>query len=79
MLKEEQVKAIIAEVVGNIDVANLSADTDFDDAGLDSLDQASLLLAIKERYGIDFPDEIGAEMNSIRAILDYAATVQDRG
>jgi acyl carrier protein len=79
MLTAEQVREIIQEVMGNADFSGLPAGAIFQESGLDSLDQASILLALKDRYGIDFPDDIGSEMDSIEAILTFVATTKAQG
>ena len=69
-------REIIADVAQNVNTSKISSDAEFQESGLDSLDQASILLAIRERYDIDFPDDVGSEMTCIRAIVDYAATAR---
>ena len=54
MLTEEQVREIIGEVAPNVDAVKIPSHADLMDSGLDSLDQASILLTIKERYDYRF-------------------------
>lgn len=72
MLSEEQVRAAIAEAVDRAGAASIGADTDFEDAGLDSLDHAQILIRIEERYGLHVADADMAECRSIAAILAYS-------
>lgn len=74
MVTEQQVRDVIASVKENMDANALPADAEFNDSGMDSLDQASILLALQEQYGLVVPQEMETEINSIRKILDFAAT-----
>lgn len=71
MISEQDIRGAIARARENFDANALPADADFGDAGLDSLDQASVLLELHEATGIEFPED-ASELNSIRAILSYA-------
>jgi len=72
MLTIEQVRKIIAGAVPTVDAFALSPDAVFEDVGMDSLDHASILLALQEQYGLDVSDEIAAEMTSISAIVAHS-------
>ena len=50
----------------------MAADAKFEDVGIDSLDHASLLLALQERYSLNIPDEDLEKTSSIADILAYA-------
>ena len=75
MITEEDVRAAIAHARENFDAGAVPIDADLGDAGLDSLDQASVLLELHEATGIEFPEDMTA-LNSIRAILDFAKAAQ---
>lgn len=74
MLKENDVRNIIAEAVPTIDSKALRLDAEFAANGIDSLDFAAILLALQEEYGLVVPDEDLQQTNSIGKILAYAAT-----
>ncbi len=76
MLTVEQVREIIAGAVPTVDASALPADATFEDAGMDSLDHASILLALQERYGIEVSDEVAADMTSIMAIVDHSKKLE---
>ncbi len=40
---------------------NFKEDDNFDDLGFDSLDKVELVMAIEEKFGITFPDDIKVE------------------
>ena len=71
MLTESDIRRVILDCVANFDSASLDTSTSFVDAGLDSLDHASILLALQEEYGLDIPDEHVDLCDSIENILNY--------
>lgn len=76
MLTEQQLRDIVGEAKEDIDATALPVDALFTDSGFDSLDQASILLALQENHGITIPAEVEGEMVSMKAILDYVATMK---
>jgi acyl carrier protein len=75
MITEQDVRKAIATARENFDANALPVDADFGDAGLDSLDQASVLLELQEAAGIEFPEDASG-LNSIQALLRYAQSRQ---
>lgn len=73
MLTEQDIRDAIGRVRENFDANALAKDADFGEAGLDSLDQASILLDLHENTGIEFPED-ATNLNSIGAILEFAQT-----
>jgi len=71
MISEQDVRVAIARARENFDANAIPIDADLGDAGLDSLDQASVLLDLHESTGIEFPEDT-SELNSIRAIVAFA-------
>lgn len=71
MITEQDVRDAIGRARENFDANALPVDADLGDAGLDSLDQASVLLDLHEKSGIEFPEDT-SELNSIRAIVAFA-------
>jgi len=71
MITEQQVRDAIAHVRENYDSQALPVEADFAEAGLDSLDHASMLLNLQETTGTVFSDD-ASDLNSIQAILDFA-------
>jgi acyl carrier protein len=76
MLTEQQVRMAIASVKERFDATALPLDADFGDSGIDSLDHASILLALQEEHGLTVPPEMETEVTSIRKILDFARSVR---
>lgn len=71
MITEQDVRVAISRARENFDANAIPIDADLGDAGLDSLDQASVLLDLHESTGIEFPEDT-SELNSIRAIVAFA-------
>ncbi len=71
MLNSDDIRFIIKKVVMGIDLADLSDDQDFADAGIDSLDQLSILLEIEEEHSITIPDEDLGQCNSVSGLVSY--------
>jgi acyl carrier protein len=70
---EQKVRELLSEVRDGQDYTKASVDIDFEEAGLDSLDTASLLLAIQEAYDLDISDDDAGELTTIRKLVDYVA------
>ncbi|MBT4434790.1 acyl carrier protein [bacterium] len=72
MITEQDIKNVIEKEVMGFDVNNLRNDQDFTEAGIDSLDHLSILLALEEGYGVKkIPDEFIDDCRSISGILSY--------
>lgn len=65
---KEKLLTIIAEYLGK-DVAEIEADSTFEDLGLDSLDIAELVMQIEDELGVTI--ELNAELNNIDKLVDY--------
>ena len=72
-LSEQQIRDAIAKSVLNFDAAALSSSMRFQEAGIDSLDHASILLELQERHGLKVPDEAIQQCSSIAGILEFAS------
>ena len=72
MLTEQHIRDALVRTVEMDGVGGIGADEDFFDAGLDSLDHASVLLALQEEHGLTIPNERVGDCRNINAILRYA-------
>jgi acyl carrier protein len=68
---EKQVRELIAAVKPGIGAENIGSELDLNDAGFDSLDIASLLLAIQERFNLQISDADAEGLVTIDAIAAY--------
>lgn len=70
---EKGVREMLSEVKDGLNYDNTSLDRAFDDAGLDSLDVATLLLEVQERYGLQISDDDAEKLDTIGKLVDYIA------
>jgi acyl carrier protein len=68
---ESVVRELLSEIKDGLDYSTISLDTSFGDAGFDSLDTASLLLALQERFGIEISDDDADELDTIGKLVTY--------
>lgn len=79
MISDTDIKNVIADSVMGFDVSTLKNDQDFLDAGIDSLDHLSILLALEENLGIKkIPDEDIEKCGSVSGILKYLSNENNR-
>lgn len=57
MFSAEDARRVLSNALKNTDVKDLGVDTKFGDVGIDSLDQASILLEVQEEASVEIPDE----------------------
>lgn len=73
MLKRENVIEAIKKNVLGFDIGRIENDEqNLLEAGLDSLDHASVLLTLEEEHGVSFPDDVAGELVTIQAIMNHA-------
>lgn len=70
---EATIREMLAEVKEGLDYTNMSLDREFGEAGLDSLDVASLLLAVQEHYDVNIDDDKVDELDTLAKLIDYIA------
>ena len=73
MITADDIRVLIQENVMGLDAMALGEDDNFKQAGIDSLDQINVLLAIEEKHGYKIPDKDVKLCESIRSTLDYLA------
>lgn len=78
MLSEGEVRTILGQVIKTAEINAWDVNYDFRDSALDSLDHANLALLLEEKHGLMIPDEALPQLNTIRAILDYAGSLAVR-
>jgi len=73
-LTVDQVRDAVASVVHGFDVAALDAERPFFEIGIDSLDQAQVLMAIEERFGLRVADGDFELCDSLANVVRYFAS-----
>ena len=71
-MNEADVRAALRHTIKSDISERWSADHNFLEHDLDSLDHATFLLHLEERHGLKIPDDDVAELNTIAAVLDYS-------
>ena len=67
----DRVKKIVVEHLG-VDEAKVTENASFiDDLGADSLDTVELVMAFEEEFGIEIPDEVQEQINSVGDAIKF--------
>jgi acyl carrier protein len=70
-MTEQDLRRAMRRVFKTMDISAIDANGSLYEVGLDSLDHATLLLAVQEEFGVTIPDEDVDKCHSITAIVDY--------
>ena len=70
----EKIKYIVSARL-NVEPADLTDNTSFDDLNADSLDVVELIIALEEEFDIEIPDEDAEKIRSVGDVTEY---VKDR-
>lgn len=73
MLTEIDVRNALHSTINSDDVFSWSKDFNFREGALDSLDQATFLLALAEQHDFKFVEQDMAKLITIQAVLDHEA------
>lgn len=66
----EKIKEIISEQLGTKpDV--ITANMRIEDLDGDSIDAVEIIMGIEDEFGVEFPDDLVAEFDTIQSIMDY--------
>jgi acyl carrier protein len=77
MAKIEEIREIIqGEVSDRIKVEEIPADGLLEDYGIDSLDKASVFMAIEDKYGVSIPD---TDMEKLKTLNDIISHIEKKG
>jgi acyl carrier protein len=68
-----RVREVMASVLTTFDVAALDEERPFFEVGIDSLDQAQILMAIEERFGLRVADGEFDRCDSLANVVRYFA------
>ena len=71
IISEDKILELIQSSCLTIDSKKLKADDSLIKAGFDSMDKASLILEIEEKYNLSIPDIDFDKLDSINAIVLY--------
>jgi acyl carrier protein len=68
---EATVRNMLSEIKDGLDYSTTSLDTQFGNAGFDSLDTASLLLNIQEEFDLTISDDEADSLDTIGKLVNY--------
>ena len=71
-MDESLVLGVIAEQIG-VPESNLSADTTFADLNADSLELFQIIMALEEKFEIEFDNDRAENIKTVGDVLEYIA------
>ena len=74
----ERVRAIIASTQ-HLAPEKVTADSTFEDLGIDSLDGINILFAVESEFNINIPDDAAQSIRSVRDFVDGIAKLLAEG
>ncbi len=74
----ERVRGIIA-TAQHVPVENITADSTFEQLGIDSLDGINILFAVESEFNINIPDDAAQKIRSVRDVVDGIAKLLESG
>ena len=73
IMTPEKVIALLADHL-DIDVSEITAETTFEDLGVDSLDTVEILMEMEDEFGVELkPGEVGKSVKEVVAYIDSKA------
>ena len=74
----ERVRGIIA-ATQHVAKEKITADSTFEELGIDSLDGINILFAVESEFNINIPDDAAQNIRSVRDVVDGIAKLIDAG
>ncbi|SEM77022.1 acyl carrier protein [Nitrosomonas marina] len=73
---EAKVIEFIASKVEEVDASTITAESEFEALGLDSMDRVQLLFDAEETFGVTFKDDEVKSFHCVKDIIDYISNHQ---
>ena len=73
-----RVRAVIARTQ-HLPQEKITADSTFQEQGIDSLDGINILFAVESEFNINIPDEAAQNLRSVRDVIDGIAKLLEGG
>jgi acyl carrier protein len=73
-----RVRAVIARTQ-HLPQEQITADSTFQELGIDSLDGINILFAVESEFNINIPDEAAQNLRSVRDVIDGIAKLLEGG
>jgi acyl carrier protein len=74
---EDKVIAIITRVQ-KLEPGRVTAESTFEELGIDSLDGVNLLFAFEEEFNLNIPEHVAREMKSVRQVVEGLRGIQEK-
>ena len=74
----ERVRGIIA-TTQHLSQEKVTADSTFEELGIDSLDGINILFAVENEFNINIPDDAAQNIRSVRDVVDGIAKLIESG
>jgi len=74
----ERVRGIIA-ATQHVPKEKITAESTFEELGIDSLDGINILFAVESEFNINIPDDAAQNIRSVRDVVDGIAKLIDTG
>ena len=74
----ERVRGIIASTQ-HLAPEKVTADSTFQELGIDSLDGINILFAVESEFNINIPDDAAQSIRSVRDVVDGIAKLLEQG
>ena len=74
----ERVRRIIA-AAQHLPQEKITADSTFQELGIDSLDGINILFAVESEFNINIPDDAAQSIRSVRDVVEGIAKLLDQG
>ena len=74
----ERVRGIIASTQ-HLPQEKVTADSTFQELGIDSLDGINILFAVESEFNINIPDDAAQSIRSVRDVVEGIAKLLDQG
>ena len=74
----ERVRGIIA-TAQHLPQEKITADSTFEELGIDSLDGINILFAVESEFNINIPDDAAQNIRSVRDVVDGIAKLLENG
>jgi acyl carrier protein len=73
-----RVRAVIAKTQ-HVPEEKITADSTFQELGIDSLDGINILFAVESEFNINIPDDAAQNLRSVRDVIDGIAKLLEGG
>jgi acyl carrier protein len=74
----ERVRGVIA-ATQHLAKEKITADSTFQELGIDSLDGINILFAVESEFNVNIPDDAAQNIRSVRDVVDGIAKLLDSG